>query len=196
MKLQSDMTTKLLPSSLFSKLAVCALIVCQLTLAFSPGNLKGADEPSLADRTKQTAKDAGTAIKDAANDAKESVKDAGRAVGNSFEDLWRRVDETRLTNRNRDEIVAWVIMGILAGAVAGMMTSLKTTGLGKIGRLLLGLAGAFIGGIIVHVGRIDFGMGPVLIRYEELLFAFLGAIALILLSRLVGSSANKTTSEK
>ncbi|MCC6821612.1 MAG: GlsB/YeaQ/YmgE family stress response membrane protein, partial [Verrucomicrobia subdivision 3 bacterium] len=121
----------------------------------------------------------------------ESVQDAGRAVGNSFENLWRRVSETRLKNRTRDEIVAWVIMGVLVGAVAGLFTSLKTTGLGKVGRLLLGLAGAFIGGMIVHVGRIDFGLGPVLIRYEELLFSLAGAVLLIIGARFFRFGAKK-----
>lgn len=185
------MNTTLKPISFFQKLAICALLLCHLTLIPSTNILYAADEPGVVDRTKETVKDATAAVKEAAHDAKESVQEAGRAVGNGFENLWRRVDETRLTYRNRDEVAAWVIMGILAGAVAGAMTSLKTTGLGRLGRILLGLAGAFIGGIIVHVSRIDFGMGPVLIRYEELLFSFVGAVLLILIFRLVRSGANK-----
>jgi uncharacterized membrane protein YeaQ/YmgE (transglycosylase-associated protein family) len=86
-------------------------------------------------------------------------------------------------------------MGVLVGAVAGMMTSLKTSGLGKAGRLLLGLAGAFLGGVVVHVAKVDFGLGPVLIRYEELLFAFAGAVVLIVLGRLIGSGARKKAGE-
>lgn len=77
-----------------------------------------------------------------------------------------------------------------------MLTSLKTTGLGKLGRLLLGLTGAFVGGMAVHVGRIDFGMGPVLIRYEELLFSLVGAVLLIIGARFFRSGAKKKPVQK
>ena len=144
----------------------------------------GADEPSVTERTKETVKEATAAVEGA-------VQDAGRSVSDSFEKVWRSVDQSRLKNRKPDEIVAWVIMGVLVGAVAGMMTSFKPTGLGKLGRLLLGLAGAFLGGIILHLTKVDFGMGPVLIRYEELLFSLAGAIVLIVAARLLRSGAKK-----
>jgi uncharacterized membrane protein YeaQ/YmgE (transglycosylase-associated protein family) len=144
-----------------------------------------ADESSVTDKAKEAVKE-----------TKQAVVDAGRAAANSFENLWQRVDDSRLKNRTRDEIVAWVIMGALVGAVAGMMTSLKTSGAGKAGRFLLGLGGALIGGVVVHAARINFGWGPVLIRYEELLFSFLGAILLIVIGRLFRSKAKKRPAEK
>lgn len=172
-------------------LTVCGLLGLQANLAFVPITARAADAPTVTERAKETVKDATAAVEGAAKDAKESVQDAGRAVEKSFEDVWRRVDKSRLANRNRDEIVAWVIMGVLAGAVAGMFTSLKTSGLGKQGRLLLGLAGAFVGGMIVHLAHIDFGLGPVLISYEELLFSLVGAILLIVLARLFRSGSRQ-----
>ena len=74
--------------------------------------------------------------------------------------------------------------------------SLKTSGAGRLGRLLLGLAGALLGGMVVHVVRIDFGWGPVLVRYEELLFSLIGAMFLIIMARLIRSSATKKTAAK
>ncbi len=106
------------------------------------------------------------------------------------------MDESRLNHRNRHEIVAWVIMGVLVGAVAGMFTSLKSTGAGKVGRLLLGLAGAFLGGLVVKLTQINFGWGPVLIRYEELLFSLIGAIVLLVVARLIRSAARKKPSQQ
>lgn len=132
-----------------------------------------ADEPTVIDKTK------------------EAVQDAGRATVENFETLWHRVDESRLKHRTRDEIVAWVIMGVLVGSVAGMMSSLKPSGLGQLGRLLLGLGGALIGGTVVHVARINFGWGPVKIRYEELLFSLLGAVALVVVGRFIRSRSKK-----
>jgi uncharacterized membrane protein YeaQ/YmgE (transglycosylase-associated protein family) len=124
------------------------------------------------------------------------VRDVGRSAEKTLEDLWKSIDEQRLKNRTPDQIVAWVIMGVLVGALAGMATSLKTTGLGKAGRLLLGLAGAFIGGIVAHVTRIDFGWGPVLIRYEDLLFSLVGALLLIVIGRFLRSRSKKQPGSK
>ncbi len=170
-------------------LAVCGFFLCQLSLACFPATSIAADAAGVVERTKET-------VKGAAKDAEASVQSASRAMGKGFENLWRRFDEGRLTHRTRDEIVAWVIMGVLVGALAGLMTSLNTSWFGKLGRLALGLAGAFIGGIIVHVGRIDFGMGPVLIRYEELLFSLVGGVVLVIVARLCRSRATKKSSAK
>lgn len=124
--------------------------------------------------------------------AADSILDKAKETAQEVTDsLWKSIDEQRLKNRTPDQIVAWGIMGVLVGAVAGMATSLKTTGLGKVGRLLLGLAGAFLGGIAVSATRVDFGWGPVLIRYEELLFSFAGAVLLIVFGRLIRSRWQK-----
>lgn len=139
-----------------------------------------ADEPGLTKQAQTTAQQAG-----------EAVQDAGRAVAADAEGLWQRIDAARLKNRTPDEIVAWMIMGVLVGAVAGMATSLKPSGWGKLGRLLLGLSGAFLGGMVVRTTNLDFGWGFVLIRYEELLVSFLGAILLIVLARFILPRARK-----
>ncbi len=124
-------------------------------------------------------------------DITKKVEEAGTAVSDTASDLWKKLDSARLKNRTRDELVAWAIMGVLVGAVAGMLTSLKTTGMGKAGRLLLGLVGAFIGGMVVRMRDFDFGWGPVLIRYEELFFSFVGAVVLVLLGKFLSSKSKK-----
>jgi uncharacterized membrane protein YeaQ/YmgE (transglycosylase-associated protein family) len=132
--------------------------------------------------------------KDAAQKTSQAVQDAGNSAANKIKDLWSRIDAARLQKRTRDELVAWVIMGVLVGALAGTMTSLKATGLGRFGQLLWGLAGAFLGGIFIHVSKLDFGWGPVLIRYEELLFSFVGAILLLVIGRFLRARTSKAPS--
>ena len=129
----------------------------------------GADEPAVVTKTK------------------EAVTKAGRSAADQVEQLWNKIDAARLKNRTKDEIVAWVIMGALVGAVAGMMTNLKPSGLGKAGRLLLGLTGAFLGGIVLRVSKLDFGWGVAIIRYEELTFSLVGAILLLMGSKFLRS---------
>jgi uncharacterized membrane protein YeaQ/YmgE (transglycosylase-associated protein family) len=123
-----------------------------------------------------------------------AVSEAGRSAADTAKNLWERIDSARLKNRKPDQIAAWVIIGLLVGSAAGMMTTLRTTGLGKMGRLLLGLSGAFLGGIMVQLGKFDFGWGPVLISYEELFFSLLGAIVIVVAARLIWSTSKKKDS--
>ena len=75
-------------------------------------------------------------------------------------------------------IIAWIIVGLIAGWLAGKVMS--GGGYGLIGDLIVGLIGAFIGGIIVSlftsatVGLIG-----------SIVVAFIGACVLIALLRLV-----------
>ena len=124
-------------------------------------------------------------------DTSAAVERTGSRAAETAKDLWQRIGQARLRNRTLDELMAWVIVGALVGAVAGMMTTLKPTGLGKMGRFLLGLAGAFLGGIVVHLGQFDFGWGPVLIRYEELFFSLVGAILIVAAGRMIRARAKK-----
>jgi len=132
--------------------------------------------------------------KEALQETSAAAEKAGQAAAQTAKGLWERIDEARLKNRTPDELVAWVIMGVLAGAVAGMMTTLKSTGFGKLAHLVLGLVGAFLGGIVVHVGQFDFGWGPVLIRYEELFCSLVGAVLIVAAGRIIRSRIKKRAS--
>jgi uncharacterized membrane protein YeaQ/YmgE (transglycosylase-associated protein family) len=182
-----------LPQPLSLGLACLLLALCPPHRALAQTN-----NPGVVDRTKTAVQRTGeridaaaTSVSDGFRGAASSIGDAGRSVTDGFKNMWTRVDEKRLKNRTRDEIVTWVIIGTLVGAIAGLFTSLPATFAGRIGRLLLGLVGAFFGGIVVHVAQIDFGWGPVLIRYEELLFALAGALLLVLLARVLRSRTQK-----
>jgi uncharacterized membrane protein YeaQ/YmgE (transglycosylase-associated protein family) len=156
-------------------MAAFAMLACLLARPLS-----AADEASVSQKAQDAAKETTTA-----------VEKAGTAVADEAKSLWQRIDAARLKNRTPDEIVAWFIVGVLVGAVAGMMTKLKQSGMGAMGRLVLGLVGSFLGGIAVRVFKIDFGWGPVLIRYEELVFALLGAIIILVIWKLISSRSKK-----
>ena len=120
----------------------------------------------------------GQQLSSAADDVKQKLSDAGKTARNKIEELWRKIDEQRLSHRTRDEIVAWVIMGLLVGAVLQVFSGLK-----RPATVVFGLAGAFLGGIIAHLTQLDLGLGPVLIRYEDLLLSLGGGLVLVLLMR-------------
>jgi uncharacterized membrane protein YeaQ/YmgE (transglycosylase-associated protein family) len=112
----------------------------------------------------------------AATEVTKGIQDTGQAALTEAETLWKRIDEKRLKNRTFDELVAWIIMGLLVGNLLFQIGKLN-----RVVAVLFGLVGAFIGGIVANVTQLNMGLGPVLIRYEELLCSFLGGLALLLI---------------
>jgi uncharacterized membrane protein YeaQ/YmgE (transglycosylase-associated protein family) len=82
---------------------------------------------------------------------------------------------------NPGVIIAWIVVGLIAGWLADRFV--KGGGFGLIGDLVVGLLGALIGGFLVGFllqGR--FGVG----LFGSIVVAFIGAVILIYILRLVG----------
>ncbi len=78
-------------------------------------------------------------------------------------------------------IIAWIIVGLIAGALAGMV--MKGGGYGIIGDLVVGVLGAFIGGFIVSLFTSKtYGL------IGSIVVAFIGACILIAILRAVTGS--------
>jgi uncharacterized membrane protein YeaQ/YmgE (transglycosylase-associated protein family) len=77
-------------------------------------------------------------------------------------------------------IIGWIVLGLLAGWIAGMV--MRGGGYGIIGDIVLGILGALVGGWLTGtlLGR-DMVNG---FNIESLIVAVLGAIVLIAISRL------------
>jgi uncharacterized membrane protein YeaQ/YmgE (transglycosylase-associated protein family) len=149
-------------STLLSAFLVLALGIFSLTLVSRASGAEGVTEKVNA----------------ATTEAEKKLQEAQETAKNHWEALWRRIDEARLKNRTPDQIVAWVIMGLLVGGLIHQFSKFK-----KITTLLLGLAGAFVGGIVANVTQFDLKLGPVLIRYEDLLSSLVGGLMIILIAR-------------
>lgn len=84
---------------------------------------------------------------------------------------------------NPGGIIAWIIVGIIAGWLTGLV--MKGGGYGIIGDLIVGLIGALIGGFLVGLlmpGSVGF-IGSIIV-------AFIGAVVLVIILRaLTGSRA-------
>lgn len=77
-------------------------------------------------------------------------------------------------------IIAWIVLGLIAGWLAGMF--MKGGGYGIVGDIILGILGAIVGGWLTGVllGR-DMMTG---FNIESLIVAIIGAVVLIAISRL------------
>jgi uncharacterized membrane protein YeaQ/YmgE (transglycosylase-associated protein family) len=79
-------------------------------------------------------------------------------------------------------ILSWIIVGLIAGWLAGMV--MRGGGYGLIGDIIVGVVGALLGGWIattfLHIGA---GMSG--INLYSILIAFGGAVVLLIVLRLV-----------
>ena len=76
-------------------------------------------------------------------------------------------------------IIAWLIIGAIAGWLAGVFV--KGGGFGLIGDIIVGIIGAFIGGWLAGVLHIHVGTGWI----SAILTAGAGAIVLLIILRAV-----------
>ena len=86
-------------------------------------------------------------------------------------------------------IIAWIVVGLIAGWLAGIV--MRGGGYGLIGDIVVGVIGGVLGGFIAsyffHVGDSMSG-----INLQSILVAFAGAVLLILLLHILGGSRRRS----
>jgi uncharacterized membrane protein YeaQ/YmgE (transglycosylase-associated protein family) len=79
-------------------------------------------------------------------------------------------------------ILSWIVVGLIAGWLAGQV--MKGGGYGLIGDVIVGVVGGLLGGwlatSVLHIGADVNG-----INLESILVAFVGAVILLVLMRLL-----------
>jgi uncharacterized membrane protein YeaQ/YmgE (transglycosylase-associated protein family) len=81
-----------------------------------------------------------------------------------------------------DQILTWVIIGLIAGTLAGVL--IRGYRFGFLGSVLVGLLGALLGGFlfsILHIQAPAALSGGVTLRWVDVLAAFVGAVIILLL---------------
>jgi uncharacterized membrane protein YeaQ/YmgE (transglycosylase-associated protein family) len=76
-------------------------------------------------------------------------------------------------------IIAWLIIGIVAGWLAGKIV--EGAGFGLIVDIIVGIVGAFIGGWLAGVLGINIGGGLI----SSIIVAVIGAVILLVVLRLI-----------
>ncbi|QGZ64117.1 GlsB/YeaQ/YmgE family stress response membrane protein [Paraburkholderia acidisoli] len=76
-------------------------------------------------------------------------------------------------------IIAWLIIGAIAGWLAGVLV--KGGGFGLIVDIIVGIVGAFIGGWLAGMLHIQIGTGMI----SSIITAIIGAVILLFIIRLV-----------
>jgi uncharacterized membrane protein YeaQ/YmgE (transglycosylase-associated protein family) len=79
-----------------------------------------------------------------------------------------------------DEVIAWLIVGALAGSLAGMLVKRRKEGFGRVLNLAIGLVGALIGGFLFKVLHIQLGLlGAVTITSEQVVAGVCGSLVFL-----------------
>jgi len=85
-------------------------------------------------------------------------------------------------------LISWIVVGLIAGFLAGMV--MKGGGYGLIGDIIVGVVGGLLGGYLasyfLHIQNAMSG-----INLESILVAFVGAIILLVVIRLLGGGRRR-----
>lgn len=86
-------------------------------------------------------------------------------------------------------LLSWIVVGLIAGWLAGMV--MKGGGYGLIGDIIVGVLGGLLGGWIAS-SLLHIGAGMNGINLESILVAFVGAVILLVLLRILGGGKRRT----
>jgi uncharacterized membrane protein YeaQ/YmgE (transglycosylase-associated protein family) len=97
---------------------------------------------------------------------------------------------------NIGKLIAWLIVGALAGTLAGRLVTLRKEGLGRWTNVGIGLVGAIIGGFFFNLFNFNLGLGEVTFTLEDVIAAFAGSIVFIVLWWLFHITRGKSQQNK
>ena len=80
-----------------------------------------------------------------------------------------------------EELVVWLVIGMLAGTLAGLIVKRKKTGYGHFANLGLGLVGALIGGYLFDLFGIAPGLDNISISLRDIVAGLVGALLFLVM---------------
>jgi len=93
---------------------------------------------------------------------------------------------------NLIDVIVWLIVGGIAGSLAGMLVKRKREGFGKFVNLFTGLIGAIVGGFLFRFFP-DFGLDDIKISLKDVLAALVGSLLFIYLWGFIKSRFSRKT---
>ncbi len=89
---------------------------------------------------------------------------------------------------NVDTVIVWILVGLAAGALASRVA--LGHDLGLIGDIVAGVLGAFLGGVLAMIFKVNFSVAghPII---SQIVIAFVGAVILLFVLRIFGFGRGK-----
>lgn len=79
------------------------------------------------------------------------------------------------------ELAVWLIIGLLAGSLTGLVVKRTREGFGRFTNLGIGLVGALIGGFLFDLMRIDLGLANIAVSLQDVVAAFVGSLVFLVI---------------
>ena len=78
-----------------------------------------------------------------------------------------------------DQLMVWLIVGLIGGTLAGFATKWDRKGYGILRNLLVGLVGAIVGGFLIRAFGLWPSLDAVAISARDVVAAFLGSLVVL-----------------
>ena len=78
-----------------------------------------------------------------------------------------------------DQLIVWIIVGLLGGSLAGLLTTWERRGFGLFRNLAVGLAGALIGGLLFRMLGLFPGLDKISISLRDVVAALVGSLIVL-----------------
>jgi len=78
-----------------------------------------------------------------------------------------------------DQIIVWIVVGLIGGALAGSLITWERQGFGLLRNLVLGLVGALIGGLIFRLFGIWPGLDRIAVSLRDIVAAVIGSLIVL-----------------
>jgi uncharacterized membrane protein YeaQ/YmgE (transglycosylase-associated protein family) len=79
-----------------------------------------------------------------------------------------------------DQLIVWIVVGLIGGGLAGLLITWDREGFGLIRNLGLGLAGAFVGGLMFRIFGLFPGLDKIAISLRDIVAAVVGSLIVLL----------------
>lgn len=80
-----------------------------------------------------------------------------------------------------DQIIVWIIVGLLGGSLAGLIIKGKRQGFGVLRNLAVGLVGAFVGGFLFWALGLWPALDRIAISLRDVVSAVIGSLIVLAL---------------
>jgi uncharacterized membrane protein YeaQ/YmgE (transglycosylase-associated protein family) len=94
--------------------------------------------------------------------------------------LSRRPSGEETDMPSTSQLIVWIIVGLLGGSLAGLITTWDRKGQGLVRNLAVGLAGALVGGLIFRAFGLLPALDKVSISLRDVVAAVVGSLIVLL----------------
>ena len=77
------------------------------------------------------------------------------------------------------QVIVWIVVGLIGGSLAGFMMTWQRKGFGLGWNVIVGLAGAVVGGILFRLFGLFPGLDSITISLRDVVAAFIGSLIIV-----------------